>query len=179
MRIKLIFTPIIVLFLSLTINACEEEFQNDISLILESNTSRTNIEIIDSAKTSESQIECLTNNESTIGKTIMLASYKSYQDTELNLNTTLFVEYYIDSLNYRKISYAEATLPVLVGNIPQGSRFRCIPESPFCEKIRRTRAHDQVIIHEHVRIDYGNYFVKDDDNYEDKYYTKTISAIDL
>ena len=178
-KIKLIIATVIVVILSVAINSCAEEYKYEETLVLDSNSSRIYSEVSDADKTLESQIESLTNNESTIGKTIKLATYKSYLDTELNLNTTLFVEYYLDSLHYRKISYAEATLPVLVGSIPQGSRFRCLPESPICEINHRSRNHDQVIIREYVRIDYGNYFVENDDDYEDRYYTKIISAIDL
>ena len=165
------------IFLGIAINSCSEEYSYDDFLVTELNNSREYIKVSDTI--SESNIERLTNNESTIGKTIQLATYKSYMNTNLMLNTTLFVEYYLDSLNYRKITYAEATLPVLVGSVPAGSRFRCIPESPLCRINHRSREHDQVILSVHVRIDYGNYFVINDDDYEDRYYNKTISAIDL
>jgi len=181
---KIFDFALICVIVTAVVYACSEDYFAPYEENLELNAHDPRLELIaeiDSAKLQLSSVETLSNGESinSGGKSINLDTYQSYKGgSPLILKTALHVEYYIDDYNCRKITYASAIMPTLHGNIPAGSRFRIIPEIPFCEIIHINRRDDKVVLSAFVTLDYGDFFEREDDEYVGRTYTRTINPFE-
>ena len=170
--------------------ACSEDIFSpyEESLVFNSNDPRLEmIASVDSAKRMESQVETLTRSEyfnpdisiNSGGKDLVLARYQHYSGyNALSLHSNLYIEFYIDDFNNRKIIYAEAMQATLVGTMPVGSRFTVVSEIPHCDIIYMDRRDDKVAFTVNVTLDYGNYFVISDDDRVDKTYSVLVNPFE-
>lgn len=163
--------------------ACSEDYFAPHKENLELNAHDPRLELIaeiDSTKLQLSRVETLSNGESinSGGKSINIAQYRSYNGYTLTLSSTLHIEFYIDEQNRRQITYAAATLPMLIGVLPQGSRFTAVSEIPRCQVLESSVGDDIVELSVAVTLDYGNFFEYNDDKREDKIYTKIINPFE-
>lgn len=112
------------------------------------------------------------------GKMVRIATFRSYKGAAISLYTIVDFDFR-EVGGSRIITRAGATMTYTEGEVPYGSRFSCQNTEP-----RVSFSGDKIYLDVEVTLDYGDFFVAGDDNYETRRYYKgfdpfsTVSIVD-